>query len=158
MTKENKKYMRMAIQEAYDGINKKDGGPFGCVIVKDGKVVGRGHNMVLKNNDCTCHGEIMAIRDACKKLGTFDLSGCELYTSGECCTMCLCASMWANIQHIYYGATLKDNEMIGFRDDKFDKLLGGREELNKTNYCTCICRDEVLELFQDYLRSNPVNY
>ena len=87
-------FMRQAIAEAREGIHAGHGGPFGTVIVKDGKIVGRGHNCVLSLNDPTCHGEVAAIRDAGKKLGTFDLSGCELYTTGEPCHMCLCACMW----------------------------------------------------------------
>ena len=77
----DKNYMKEAIKEAYEGIEKKHGGPFGSVIVKDGKIVGKGHNQVLLNHDSTCHGEMMAIRDACKNLGTHDLSGCSLYTT-----------------------------------------------------------------------------
>ena len=91
------KFMKMAINEAKKGINNNHGGPFGAVIVKDGVVVGKGHNQVIKNNDPTCHGEMMAIHKACKKLGTFDLSGCEIYTTGEPCRMCLSAILWANI-------------------------------------------------------------
>ena len=79
------KFMKAAIKEAYKGINKHEGGPFGSVIVKDGKIVGRGHNKVLLMHDCACHGEMMAIRDACKRLGTFDLSGCDLYTTSSPC-------------------------------------------------------------------------
>ena len=94
-------YMQVAIDEALDGISRQHGGPFGCVIVKDGRIVGQGHNRVLKNNDPTCHGEVSAIRDAGQKLGTFDLSGCELYTTGEPCPMCLCACLWANIDRVY---------------------------------------------------------
>ena len=115
-------YMQVAIDEALDGISRQHGGPFGCVIVKDGRIVGRGHNRVLKNNDPTCHGEVSAIRDAGQKLGTFDLSGCELYTTGEPCPMCLCACLWANIDRVYYGCTIEDNELIGFRDEDFDEL------------------------------------
>ena len=84
----NKKFMKAAIKEAYKGINSNEGGPFGCVIVKDGKIVGKGHYQVIKNNDCTCHGEMQAIRNACKRLKTFDLSGCELYSSSAPCPMC----------------------------------------------------------------------
>lgn len=156
MLRAKNKFMRAAIKEAYKGIIKHDGGPFGAVIVKDGKIVGRGHNEVLKRNDPTCHGEMMAIRNACKKLGTFDLTGCTLYTTGENCHMCLCATMWSNIDHIYYGATIKDNDMIGFRDDKFDQIFGGRDKLQ--NYMTCIDREACLSLFQDYLKTNPQNY
>ena len=123
------KYMQMAIDEAREGIAAHHGGPFGSVIVKNGEVVGRGHNCVLKDNDQTCHGEIAAIRDACSRLGTYDLTGCELYTTGEPCHMCLCACLWANIDKVYYGCTIEDNGRIGFRDDKFNDIFGGRERL-----------------------------
>ena len=90
-------YMHDAIEEAYKGIRAGDGGPFGAVIVKDGRIVGRGHNSVIRDQDATMHGEIAAIRDASRTLGTFDLSGCTLYSTAEPCPMCLCASMWADI-------------------------------------------------------------
>lgn len=101
-------YMQQAIEEAYEGINNKHGGPFGCVIVKDGKVIGKGHNRVLKNLDPTAHGEVEAIRDACKNLKTFNLDGCELYTTAEPCPMCLGAILWSNIKTVYYGCNKKD--------------------------------------------------
>ena len=91
-------YMAEAIGEALEGITQGHGGPFGCVIVRDGKIVGRGHNMVLANRDSTAHGEIVAIRDAEKTLESYDLSGCVLYTTGEPCPMCLYAILWANIE------------------------------------------------------------
>ena len=94
--------------------------PFGCVIVnKDGKIVGEGHNHVVLDNDPTAHGEVVAIRNACKNLGTFDLSGCILYTSCEPCPMCLNACNWANIAEVYYAADRYDAEDIGFRDRVF---------------------------------------
>lgn len=143
------KYMQMAIEEAREGISHGHGGPFGSVIVKDGIVVGRGHNKVLKNNDPTCHGEMDAIRNACAQLGTYDLTGCELYTTGEPCHMCLCATMWANIDKVYYGCTIADNGRIGFRDDKFDGLFAGREKLG--DYLTEVDREACLALFDEYL-------
>lgn len=146
----------MAIEEAREGIHNNHGGPFGSVIVKDGEVVGRGHNKVLLNNDPTCHGEIMAIQDACANLGTYDLSGCELYTTGEPCHMCLCACMWANLDKVFYGATIEDNGMIGFRDDKFDKIFGGRDKLE--DFLTMIDRDACLELFEEYNSLNRTIY
>ena len=97
-------YMKIAIEEARTGIENNEGGPFGCSIVKDGKVVGKGHNQVVLNNDPTCHGEMQAIRQACSELGTFDLSDCTLYTTGEPCHMCLSAIMWARIKKVYFGA------------------------------------------------------
>ena len=150
------KLMRQAIAEAREGINAGHGGPFGTVIVKDGKIVGRGHNCVLLLNDPTCHGEVSAIRDAGKNLGTFDLSGCELYTTGEPCHMCLCACMWANISKIYYGCTIDDNSIIGFRDGKFDEIFGGRDKLG--DYMLEIGRDECLKLFEEYKNMQHQNY
>ena len=149
-------YMQLAIREAMEGITHQHGGPFGSIIVQDGQVVGAGHNQVILNNDPTCHGEVSAIRDAGQKLGTFDLSGCELYTTGEPCTMCLCACLWANIDRIYYGCTLADSELIGFRDEGFDELFGGREELG--GYLVCLDREACLKLYDAYLQMDPVNY
>lgn len=141
-------FMQVAIDEARQGIFCGDGGPFGSVIVKDGVIVGQGHNCVVSENDPTCHGEIAAIRDACARLGVFDLSGCELYTTGEPCPMCLCACLWANIDVVYYGCTIADNGLIGFRDDQFDQLFGGRDKL--TEYLLCIDREACLKLFDEY--------
>ena len=150
------KYMQAAVDEAVEGITQGHGGPFGCVIVKDGEIVGRGHNRVVADNDPTCHGEIAAIRDAGGKLGTFDLSGCELYTTGEPCPMCLCACLWAKIGKVYYGCTIDDNELIGFRDEDFDELFGGREAFG--DYLTCVDREACLSLFDAYLRMGRTEY
>ena len=142
------KYMLSAIEEARFGIQNGDGGPFGACVIKNGEIIALGHNTVLKDNDPTRHGEMNAIKNACAKLNTYDLSGCELYTTGEPCTMCLCACMWANISHIYYACTIEDNEKIGFRDNKFDDLLGGREKMK--DYLEQVDRDEGLKLFDEY--------
>lgn len=149
-------FMQIAIQEAREGISNGDGGPFGTAIVRDGVLIASGHNHVLAYNDPTCHGEVDAIRKACKRLGTFDLTGCELYTTGEPCHMCLCACMWANISKIYYGCTIADNEIIGFRDNKFDQIFGGRDKLG--DYMTEIDRDACLRLFQDYSKMQAPKY
>ena len=149
-------YMQTAIEEAFEGITHHHGGPFGAVIVRDGEIVGQGHNRVLADNDPTCHGEVAAIRDACAKLGTYDLTGCELYTTGEPCPMCLFACLWANIDKVYYGCTIEDNALIGFRDEKFDSLAGGREQL--ADYLVCVDRDACLELFSAYLNLEHVIY
>ena len=153
---ENSKFMRMAIEEARKGILNDHGGPFGTVIVKDGEVIASDHNRVLVNNDASAHGEISAIRAAGQKLGTYDLSGCTLYTTGEPCHMCLCACMWANIDKIYYGCTIEDNGIIGFRDDKFDEIFGGRDKLG--DFMTQIDRDACLELFKEYVSLKRRNY
>lgn len=96
---------------------EKAGGPFGCVIVRAGTIVGEGVNRVLAERDPTCHGEVAAIRAACSALGTHDLSGCVMYTSCEPCPMCYAAAWWARIEHIYYGATIEDAMEYGDFDD-----------------------------------------
>lgn len=148
-------FMKLAVEEAEKGIASNEGGPFGCVIVKNGEVVGKGHNQVVKNNDSTCHGEMMAIRDACRKTGNFDLSGCELYTTGEPCPMCFGAILWANISKVFYGCNIKDTEKIGFRDRRFyedsEKI---KAELFEENG-----REECLELYRKYSqRLEKTNY
>ena len=148
-------YMEEAKKEAYEGIKNQEGGPFGTVIVKDGKIVGRGHNRVLLKKDPTCHGEMEAIRDACKTLGTHDLSGCTLYTTAEPCPMCLGATLWANITHLYYGCTIKDTDSIGFRDDRFYEFLNGEKQLLKEEE---LDRKECLELFEEYKNSKHEIY
>lgn len=156
MAEAQSEFMQIAIQEARKGISNGDGGPFGTAIVRDGVLIASGHNHVLAYNDPTCHGEVDAIRKACKRLGTFDLTGCELYTTGEPCHMCLCACMWANISKIYYGCTIADNEIIGFRDNKFDQIFGGRDKLG--DYMTEIDREACLRLFQDYSKMQAPKY
>lgn len=156
VAKAQSEFMQIAIQEAREGISNGDGGPFGTAIVRDGVLIASGHNHVLAYNDPTCHGEVDAIRKACKRLGTFDLTGCELYTTGEPCHMCLCACMWANISKIYYGCTIADNEIIGFRDNKFDQIFGGRDKLG--DYMTEVDREACLRLFQDYSRMDATKY
>jgi len=145
----NKMFMEMAIEEAHRGISLQEGGPFGAIIVKDNVVVGKGHNQVLVNNDPTCHGEMQAIRDACRNLGTYDLSGCEIYTTGYPCPMCMCAIQWANIEKVYYGCTVEDTEKIGFRDKKF------YEESNKPVECL---RNKCLKLYNTYVEMNHTIY
>lgn len=122
--------MEEAIRLASENIDN-GGGPFGAVIVKDGKIVGKGVNRVTANNDPTAHAEVSAIRDATKNLSTFDLSGCEIYTSCEPCPMCLGAIYWARLKHIYYGNTQADAAKIDF-DDSFiyrqvEKPIGTRQ-------------------------------
>ena len=142
-------FMQAAIKEAKAGIENGDGGPFGAVIVKDGKIIATGHNCVLKNHDSTCHGEIDAIRKAEKNLQTHDLTNCEIYTTSEPCPMCLAAILWANIKKVYYGCNLQDNEKIGFRDVKFEKLMGDRSHL-PPNFLEEHDRNLCLELFDEY--------
>ncbi|KJH41859.1 putative guanine deaminase [Dictyocaulus viviparus] len=116
-------YMEKAIEEACKGVKAGDGGPFGAVIVSDGKIISTGHNMVLVSNDPTMHAEVVAIRNACKKRGHFDLSGCTLYTSCYPCPMCMGAALWARLDAIYYAATPEEASMAGFDDKPFHDFL-----------------------------------
>jgi|SRR5208282_3879610 len=113
----NEKFMREAIRLSIREMRRGQGGPFGAVVVRDGKVVGRGCNQVTSANDPTAHAEIVAIRGACKRLKTFQLDGCDLYTSCEPCPMCLSAIYWARLGNVYYANTRKDAAKIGFDDD-----------------------------------------
>ena len=139
--------MQVAIDEAREGIFNGDGGPFGSVIVKDGKIVGQGHNMVLANNDSTCHGEIAAIRGTEQAMGTYDLSGCELYTTAEPCPMCLGGILWANIKKVHYGCNRIDTDSLGFRDEVFYEYLEGKTDLLDMKEDS---RNECLTLFDFY--------
>ncbi|MEO8823410.1 MAG: nucleoside deaminase [Ginsengibacter sp.] len=139
------KFMKAAIALAEDGVAKGEGGPFGCVIVKDDKVIGQGNNKVLSTNDPTAHAEIVAIRDACKNLASYQLDDCEIYTTCEPCPMCLGAIYWARPKIIYYGNTKEDAAKIGFddsiiydeigadiKDRKIPAVNISREEANTT--------------------------
>jgi len=110
-------HMREAIRLSEEGMRSGRGGPFGCVLVRKGAIVARGGNQVTSTNDPTAHAEIVAIREACRALGTFQLADCELYTSCEPCPMCLSAIYWARIPKVYYGNTRGDAAAIGFDDD-----------------------------------------
>jgi tRNA(Arg) A34 adenosine deaminase TadA len=110
--------MQEAIALSRKGITDDDGGPFGCIIVRKNEIVGRGWNMVIATNDPTAHAEVVAIRDACKNLGTFQLHDCEIYTSCEPCPMCMGAIYWARPLIVYYGNSREDAAAIGF-DDSF---------------------------------------
>ena len=148
-------YMKVAKELADDNLITNVGGPFGAVVVKDGKIVGRGSNHVLANNDPTAHAEVSAIRDACKNLNTHDLSGCEIYTSCYPCPMCLSAIIWANIKKAYYGNTRVDAENIGFRDDDIYDYINfsneDKEKYDKVLSLEQIDRDETIKTFNDFM-------
>ena len=144
----NHKFMQRAIELSVENI-KNGGGPFGAVIVKDGKIISEGTNRVTVDLDPTAHAEVSAIRHAAKKLNTFDLSGCEIYTSCEPCPMCLGAIYWAHLDKIYFGNTKTDAKDIGF-DDSFiyDEL-----ELSPTNRKVTMERllpEEAIRAFEDW--------
>lgn len=135
------KYMEIAIKEAKLGIKSKHGGPFGAVVVKNGKVVSKAHNMVLKKKDSTCHAEIEAIRKACKALGTFDLSKCEIYTTGKPCPMCRSAIQWAKISTVYFGCSYADAKSIGF-----DENSGNSKKYSEKQTEKFLCK----QLYSEY--------
>ncbi|WHY77399.1 nucleoside deaminase [Neobacillus sp. WH10] len=117
-------FMQLAIDLAYDNTKNKKGKPFGAVIVKNGEIVAKGVNDVLETRDPTAHAELLTIREACRTLGTSDLSGCELYASGEPCPMCLSAIYWANLKHVYYAYTAAEEEEIGLGTKYVYKQIG----------------------------------
>lgn len=151
------KYMKLAKEEAEKGINKNEGGPFGAVIIdKQGNIISTGNNQVISNSDPTAHAEIIAIRNACKKLNTYDLSEYILYTSCEPCPMCLSAIIWSNIKEIYYACTRTDASQIGFRDDIIYEYL--KDSSKKIVDLHQIDRNECLETFKRYQKQNKIIY
>ena len=121
-------YFEKAIELAELGVKNLEGGPFGSVVVKDNKIIGYGNNKVLKEKDPTAHAEIIAIRDACKRLNTHDLTGCAIYTTSEPCPMCLSAIIWANIKKVYFVTNRKEVAKVGFRDDMIYDYLENKEK------------------------------
>jgi guanine deaminase len=117
ITEKDIEYLQLAIGLAKEGIEKGLGGPFGCLIVKDGEVIGRGSNQVTSSNDPTAHAEVVAIRDACGRLGEYQLKDCDLYSSCEPCPMCLGAIYWARPRRVVYAATREQAADAGFDDD-----------------------------------------
>lgn len=117
LTEQERGFLERAITLSRHGMEDGHGGPFGCVIVKDGEIIGEGYNQVTSSNDPTAHAEVVAIRDACRKLGTYQLTGCEVYTSCEPCPMCLGAIYWARPQKVVYANTRADAAAVEFDDD-----------------------------------------
>ena len=154
----NAEHMRAALAEARRGVMKGEGGPFGAVVVKDGLIIARGHNRVIVSNDPTAHAEIVAIRDACSRLGTFSLAGCEIYSSCEPCPMCFAAIYWSRLERIYYAATCEDATAAGFDDAPFYQQLAlppGSRSIQMVQDL----RQEACEAFAAWLRKpNRVVY
>ncbi len=150
--------MQAAIGLANDGLSAGRGGPFGCVVVRRGEIVGRGNNRVTSTNDPTAHAEVTAIRDACSNLKTFQLTDCELYTSCEPCPMCLSAIYWARIPVIYFGNTRQDAAAIGF-DDEFIYQQVALPPAQRTIPMKPLLRDEALGTFRAWAAlENKVKY
>jgi tRNA(Arg) A34 adenosine deaminase TadA len=147
----SEKYMRKAIALSINNIGN-GGGPFGAVIVKDGKIVSSGVNRVTAHNDPTAHAEVNAIRKAAKKLGTFDLAGCEIYTSCEPCPMCLGAIYWAHLDKMYYGNTKLDAKNIGFDDSFIYDEIDLKPE-NRRVSTSQLLADEAIVAFEIWSKS-----
>lgn len=145
ITEQDRSMMREAIRLADESV-RRGGGPFGAVVVKDGKIVAGRSNSVTIDNDCTAHAEVNAIREACRRLGTFDLSGCTIYTSCEPCPMCLGAIYWAHIDRIFYANDRKDAARIGFDDDFIYQELA-KPMPDRTTPIRQMMRDEARKTF-----------
>ena len=140
-------YLRKAIHLAAENIHASNAGPFGAVIVKDDKIVGQGSNLVTSTNDPTAHAEIVAIRDACRRLGTFSLAGCTIHSSCEPCPMCLAAIYWARIDEIHYGASRDDAAAAGFNDAFiYDEI--GLPPVERSVPARQALREEALKAFE----------
>lgn len=146
------KFMKEAIRLSVTNVEEGHGGPFGAVVVKDGKIIGRGANCVTKHNDPTAHAEVMAIREACKALNTFQLDGCEIYTSCEPCPMCLGAIYWARPDKLYYANSKEDAAAIQF-DDQFIYEEIEKPVSERKLFTQQILRDEALEAFEKWSQS-----
>jgi guanine deaminase len=145
--------MREAIELALRGVQEGSGGPFGSVVVREGVVVGRGWNRVTSLNDPTAHAEVVAIRDACQQLGTFDLSGCEIYASCEPCPMCLAAIYWSRIGRLFYGCSAQDAAEIGFDDEVIRREVVSPMDARSLQ-AEQVMRQEALAAFEAW-RSKP---
>jgi len=141
------KFMKVANEEALQGMTRDEGGPFGAVIIKDGIIIAQGHNEVLKTNDPTAHAEVVAIRKASALLGQFDLSDCEIYASCEPCPMCLSAIFWSRIKTVYYGCTKQDAAEIGFDDNLIYEFIKNPELYSDSLKLIAEDREECLKNF-----------
>jgi guanine deaminase len=151
-------FMARAIELSLDNVLSGRGGPFGAVVVKDGAIVAEGTNQVTSINDPTAHAEVLAIREACRKLGAFDLEGCEIYTSCEPCPMCLGAIYWARISRIYFGNADADASRIGFDDSLIYRELAQPHAQRKIPMIQMM-RDEALVAFRAWERKpNKIEY
>ena len=150
--------MDLGIQEARKTMNQNIGGPFGAVIVKEGEIIAVSSNHVLANNDPTAHAEIMAIRKACESLGTYDLTGCELYATGYPCLMCLSAIIWANIKKVYVSGKPIDAEKIGFRDEYIYQFIETGCSNKDILEITQMNSQPAIDLYREYETRNRIIY
>jgi len=153
MTEQDEKFMRIAIDLAKKGMTKGAGGPFGAIVVKDGEIISKGYNKVTSKNDPTAHAEVVAIRKACKKLGTFQLDDCTVYTSCEPCPMCLGAIYWARPKQVFYASTKSDAAAIGFDDAFIYKELDTKMESRQIPFHQ-ILQNEAIPVFNLWAEKN----
>jgi len=155
---DKKDFMREAIRLSFETMRSNTGGPFGAVVVKDGKIIARGYNKVVSTNDPTAHAEVVAIREACKVLNDFQLTGCEIYTSCEPCPMCLSAIYWARPDKVYYANTKEDAARIDF-DDAFIYKEIGCELKDRKISVEQLLQEEAIEAFNEWKRkADKVSY
>lgn len=147
------RFMKLAIKKAREGSSKGQS-PFGACIVKRGKVIALAHNVVWKTTDITAHAEVTAIREACKKLKTIDLSGCEIYTTTEPCPMCFSAIHWSKIDKIYSGTKIKDAQIAGFNELTVSNKNLKKWGKSKVKITENVLKKECQEVFTDWLKSN----
>mgnify|MGYP003296938494 CR=1 FL=1 len=153
------KFLLKAIEQARKTMNENIGGPFGAVIIdKNGDILSVSSNSVLRDNDPTAHAEINAIREACKKINSYDLSDCILYTTAYPCPMCLSAIIWANIKKVYFGCRPEDAEKIGFRDDFIYKFIENKSKDKNILDIYELDREECLQLFEEYSKKKKIIY
>ena len=147
-------YMKIAKELSDENLKTNAGGPFGACIVKDGKIIGKGSNQVLATNDPTAHAEIIAIREACKNINSYDLSDAVLYTSCYPCPMCLSAIIWSNIKMVYYGNTKEDATNIGFRDDIIYSFIKNMDNNSDILKLESMNREETIKTFEEYMNKS----
>lgn len=158
MNNQQKQFMQEAIRLSVSNVEQNKGGPFGAVVVKDGVIIARGTNSVTAHNDPTAHAEVMAIREACKTLNTFQLTGCEIYASCEPCPMCLAAIYWARPDKLFYAANKEDAAAIDF-DDNFIYEEIAQPVAERKIFTRQLMRDEALEAFEKWKTSiNKIEY
>lgn len=151
--------MQKALERARQTMNANIGGPFGAAVIGEkGEILSVASNSVLRDNDPTAHAEVNAIRAACQKIGSYDLSGCVLYTTAYPCPMCLSAIIWANIKKVYFGCRPADAEHIGFRDDFIYRFIEDKCRDKSVMEIAELDRDECLTLFNEYQKMNKTIY
>ena len=151
--------LRLAMEQARKTMNENIGGPFGAAVISEtGEILAVTSNSVLRDNDPTAHAEVNAIRAACQKVGSYDLSGCILYTTAYPCPMCLSAIIWANIKKVYFGCRPEDAEHIGFRDDFMYRFIENKCHDKSVLDLAELDRADCLKLFAEYNQKNKVIY